>query len=735
MSNRTFYASTYVVADGATRTWPFSFAGVNTGQESGVTPYLYPEDVKVQELYTDADGNRQTVQRTGVLSAPNQITIDGPAIIAGREIRIYRETELRFPLVDYRDLQSVSEHDLDLANRQAVFIAQETRDTASANLVYDKQGHYNAGGRRIVDLAPGIDGRDAVNMDQYTRAIRTPMTDAALSVLPRAALRAGRVLSFDSTGQPVVNFPSEHTALALAMDLRNDTDPELGSSLITYLAQTMANPVPRSLRDKLNDIVSAKDYGAKGDGITDDSAAVQALIDALSAQGGGTIFFPRGIYRLNIVLKKYVTLIGAGLGACRGLGVSGSNINRYVVTFLAAGTGWVVDSVEAGAPNGSIGILGIDFIGLGANVPGGGVRIRKGNGNSNFRSMMFSGFADEAMHSEALVGHYLDLMSTNCLMRRVRTKRTGAFRIEGADNYIQNVEGNIGISGIVSEDLFLCGVYIGGANNYAINLMGELSEIGVFTVAEGAHHKLVNCRADLNFGHGYVGGGAMMSNCHAHNNSNKQPGKYSGFVSADGNQYSGCRATGAHKFGMDASASDYSIPAQRPNIDNFVSQGHITAEINYPAANGVVIGLRAAHLRNFSAGGTIDVSGGVNSVQFNHSEDTEITGMSNAFTGQMVALTTQVGKTILTRSSGFTVHGIDGQGKKRMQAGRVYVFHRMATGWIELTDNYVVPLVTTANRPNTFALPGMMIFDSTLNKPLWRNAANTGWVDATGSPP
>lgn len=221
MSNRTFYASTYVVADGATRTWPFSFAGVNTGQESGVTPYLYPEDVKVQELYTDADGNRQTVQRAGVLNAPNQITIDGPAIIAGHEIRIYRETELRFPLVDYRDLQSVSEHDLDLANRQAVFIAQESRDAASANLLYDKQGHFNAGGRRIVNLAPGVDGRDAVNMEQHRRTIRVP-DERGVPELPDAPNRAGKLLTFDSNGMPQLVFPGQGTALDLEMRLLRD---------------------------------------------------------------------------------------------------------------------------------------------------------------------------------------------------------------------------------------------------------------------------------------------------------------------------------------------------------------------------------------------------------------------------------------------------------------------------------------------------------------------------------
>ena len=29
--------------------------------------------------------------------------------------------------------------------------------------------------------------------------------------------------------------------------------------------------------------------------------------------------------------------------------------------------------------------------------------------------------------------------------------------------------------------------------------------------------------------------------------------------------------------------------------------------------------------------------------------------------------------------------------------------------------------------------PGLCIFDTTLGKPVWRNAANNGWVDATGT--
>jgi hypothetical protein len=39
----------------------------------------------------------------------------------------------------------------------------------------------------------------------------------------------------------------------------------------------------------------------------------------------------------------------------------------------------------------------------------------------------------------------------------------------------------------------------------------------------------------------------------------------------------------------------------------------------------------------------------------------------------------------------------------------------------------------TANRPTANLQPGVEVFDTTLNKPIWRNKNNNGWVDATGT--
>ena len=49
---------------------------------------------------------------------------------------------------------------------------------------------------------------------------------------------------------------------------------------------------------------NVKDYGAKGDGETDDSSAIQSCLNAFSTSGG-TIFFPTGTYLLKSAILFY----------------------------------------------------------------------------------------------------------------------------------------------------------------------------------------------------------------------------------------------------------------------------------------------------------------------------------------------------------------------------------------------------------------------------------------------
>ncbi|HTM24545.1 MAG TPA: glycosyl hydrolase family 28 protein [Vicinamibacterales bacterium] len=64
---------------------------------------------------------------------------------------------------------------------------------------------------------------------------------------------------------------------------------------------------------------NVRDYGAKGDGTTVDTAAVQAAIDACAKDGGGTVLVPGGVFHIGTIeLKSNVTLHLSAAGTLLG---------------------------------------------------------------------------------------------------------------------------------------------------------------------------------------------------------------------------------------------------------------------------------------------------------------------------------------------------------------------------------------------------------------------------------
>lgn len=105
-------------------------------------------------------------------------------------------------------------------------------------------------------------------------------------VLPLRPARANRLLGFDSNGNATV-FPRDSGLL---------TAPFPGA-------------VPRTAEDKLAEHLSARDFGAMGDGTADDGPALQAAMNAAAASGK-TLLIGEGSYRTTLPL----TLPGAAAG-------------------------------------------------------------------------------------------------------------------------------------------------------------------------------------------------------------------------------------------------------------------------------------------------------------------------------------------------------------------------------------------------------------------------------------
>ena len=63
---------------------------------------------------------------------------------------------------------------------------------------------------------------------------------------------------------------------------------------------------PASWKKKARDVLNVKDFGAKGDGSTDDTAAIQAAIDYAVATGRRSVYFPAGTYIVTSPLHAQV---------------------------------------------------------------------------------------------------------------------------------------------------------------------------------------------------------------------------------------------------------------------------------------------------------------------------------------------------------------------------------------------------------------------------------------------
>jgi hypothetical protein len=74
---------------------------------------------------------------------------------------------------------------------------------------------------------------------------------------------------------------------------------EISSASVVATGST----TPRTLANRFADVVNVKDFGAIGDGVTDDTAAIQAAIDQAGSQGGGSVFFPAGQYLISATLS------------------------------------------------------------------------------------------------------------------------------------------------------------------------------------------------------------------------------------------------------------------------------------------------------------------------------------------------------------------------------------------------------------------------------------------------
>jgi hypothetical protein len=102
----------------------------------------------------------------------------------------------------------------------------------------------------------------------------------------------------------------------------------------SFNVTTNGGTASRNLPVKLAEILSVKDFGATGDGTTDDTTNVQAAATAAAA-AGRTLFFPAGNYRLTNTITVVVSL-WQGEGAGKSIITFDNFTGKNGITFTAA---------------------------------------------------------------------------------------------------------------------------------------------------------------------------------------------------------------------------------------------------------------------------------------------------------------------------------------------------------------------------------------------------------------
>ncbi|WHM52855.1 hypothetical protein IOBOPIKK_00050 [Klebsiella phage vB_KpnS_SCNJ1-C] len=571
---------------------------------------------------------------------------------------------------------------------------------------------------------------------------------------------------YATTGVNSMSWATDVTHLVSVGDanLRQELSSENGSELVDY-KHGNSGTLAYSLHSRLSTVLNLFDFipAAKHDAIvnftsTEDlSSYVQAAIDSANTMGGATIHCPAGQYYLNVKTKPNVILVGArGPSVRRAMPWAFSvSANPGSTRFRNFANDWIISSATASqsdVTSRSFGIIGIDFDAKDATNSTGGVRLR--GPEICVKSCSFYGFQDQGLEASGNIGLFEDLIANECLKNRVRSDYVGTIEISGAsDCQIHRLEGNAqvkGLGSITNAAPYICGIKIAGNNHYVSALMGEISETGIYISASSVHHKMWGCRADNNVGPGYLINGVMMDTCHSYNNSRTGDGLYSGFEALPGAtriMASNCLAwtdnapvdgTGQqrlHKYGYDFAVVDYLSLRLKPWVDQCFSYGHSLGWINSPPTHGLQYTPTIGRLSVTSNATTTPNVDGVSVIAINTTSLSQITGLDGGMIGQQVDIYLNASATVtLVNSSSFLVNNLADHADKTMRVGQVYRFIKTATNiWREVGDVIRVLSGTTAARPSSTAVIGMQYFDTTLNKPIWRNANNSGWVDATGT--
>lgn len=261
-------------------------------------------------------------------------------------------------------------------------------------------------------------------------------------------------------------------------------DEVLSAENMVFL-QAGTGAQPRSVQSKLRDTVSVKDFGAVGDGLTDDTVAIAACVAACTA--GKTVYFPQGTYLVSVSTVDACVVLPAGVNLLMDRGAVLTTNSTGVTLIAPLGNNIITANIDGNGYPTSGGVTGTwtrdnigirtyfsAAIGLGAD----NVVIC----NSEIKNCNYGVFAHGAQYWRVY---------GNKIHRNKLSAQLWGYGTNGGTTY--NCQYNV-IDGNVFEDL----------GDYAVSFY----QIGGYTAATGAHNVISNniCRNANQRTNGYAYG-------------------------------------------------------------------------------------------------------------------------------------------------------------------------------------------------------------------------------------
>jgi hypothetical protein len=144
-------------------------------------------------------------------------------------------------------------------------------------------------------------------------------------------------------GAPVVGNTEILTEFSDITVLSSYTYEDIAVGYAAQTGPTPSDPVVRTVQAKLDDFASIRDFGAVGDGIADDTEAINRALFQLYCRETNTqirraLYFPAGTYKIteSIIIPTYAKLVGEGADCTIiELDISGdiSSLSAYVARF------------------------------------------------------------------------------------------------------------------------------------------------------------------------------------------------------------------------------------------------------------------------------------------------------------------------------------------------------------------------------------------------------------------